>query len=114
VTLWGTGQATREFLHVRDAARAIVMAAERIDNPAPINVGTGQEWKIADVAEKIAALCDFKGEILFDPSKPDGQPRRVLDCTRAKTLLDWTPQEDFDKGLAEVVTHYRYGNPSEV
>jgi GDP-L-fucose synthase len=114
VTLWGTGEATREFLHVTDAARAVVLAAEKISDPAPINLGTGEEIRIADLAQKIATLCDFQGEVVFDSTKPDGQPRRTLDYTRAKTLLDWTPQVDFDAGLQEVIHAYQSGNPSEV
>ena len=107
IVCWGTGSATREFLHVDDAAAAIVRAAEVIDEPFPINVGGGEEIAIRDLVTRIAAACDYRGRIVWDATKPDGQPRRSLDISRAKQLLDWRPIRDFDAGLAETVRWWR-------
>jgi GDP-L-fucose synthase len=104
---WGTGSATREFLYVDDAAEGIVKAAEIIDEPLPINLGGGVEIAIRDLVAKIAAACGYAGRISWDASKPDGQPRRSLDITRAKTLLGWEPRQDFDTGLAATVAWWR-------
>ncbi len=103
VICWGTGAASREFLYVDDCAQAVVRAAERIDNPVPINLGTGAEITIRDLAEKIAACTGFKGEIVWDTSRPDGQPRRCLDTERARTLLDWQATTTLDQGLRSTV-----------
>ena len=107
ITCWGTGGATREFLHVDDAAEAIVRAAERIEDPVPINLGGGAEIAIRDLVGKVARACGFGGRIEWDPSKPDGQPRRAIDIGRARRLLDWEPVKDFDEGLAETVRWWR-------
>ena len=107
VTCWGTGSATREFLYVDDAADAIVKAAEVHNDPAPINLGTGAEIKVADLVAKIAQLVGFCGEVIWDTSHPDGQPRRRLDTTRAKTLLDWRASIDLDEGLRRTVEWFR-------
>ncbi len=107
ITCWGTGSATREFLHVDDAAEGIVRAAEVMDEPVPINLGGGVEIRIRDLVMRIAAACGFAGRIEWDASKPDGQPRRSLDISRAKRLLGWTPRQDFDSGLAETVRWWR-------
>lgn len=107
VVCWGTGSATREFLYVDDAAEAIVRAAEVMEEPMPINLGGGVEISIRDLVAKIAEACDFSGKIIWDTSKPDGQPRRGLDITRARTLLKWEPQQNFDAGLAATVQWYR-------
>jgi GDP-L-fucose synthase len=107
VICWGTGSATREFLYVDDAAEGIVKAAEIIDEPLPINLGGGVEIAIRDLVAKIAAACGYAGRISWDASKPDGQPRRSLDITRAKTLLGWEPRQDFDTGLAATVAWWR-------
>ncbi len=107
VVCWGTGSATREFLYVDDAADGLVRAAELVDTPEPINLGTGFEITIADLAAKIARLCDYRGQIVWDISKPDGQPRRVLDTTRAKTVLGWQAAVDFDYGLEKTITWWR-------
>ena len=103
VTLWGTGDATREFLHAADAAEGIVRAAEVVDDPVPINLGGGEEVSIRRLAWLLAELCGYTGVIRWDDSKPDGQPRRVLDCTRAGTLLGWRPSVRLVDGLAETV-----------
>jgi len=107
VTLWGDGSPTREFLHVRDAAEALVAAAERYDSGDPVNVGAGFEISIADLAKKIATLTDFRGEIVWDKSKPNGQPRRMLDTTRAQERFGWQARIGFDEGLRETIDWYR-------
>ena len=84
VTLWGTGAASRDFLYVKDCADAIIAAAERLDTPDPINIGTGREVRIAQLAETIADVVGYRGELVWDTSKPDGQPRRCLDVSRAR------------------------------
>jgi len=104
---WGTGGATREFLYVDDAAEGIVRAAEMMEDPVPINLGGGREISIGDLVARIAAACGFSGRIVWDTSKPDGQPRRALDISRARHLLDWEPRQDFDEGLAATVTWWR-------
>jgi len=103
VVCWGTGSATREFLYVDDAAEAIVRAAEIMEEPLPINLGGGIEISIRDLMTKIAQACDYRGRIAWDASKPDGQPRRSLDITRARRLLNWEPQQEFDAGLMATV-----------
>jgi GDP-L-fucose synthase len=107
IVCWGTGAATREFLHVDDAAEGVVRAAEVMTEPVPINLGGGVEIAIRDLVGKIAAACGFAGRIAWDASKPDGQPRRSLDITRARTLLGWEPRRSFDTGLAETVAWWR-------
>ena len=107
VVCWGTGSATREFLFVDDAAEGIVRAAETMDEPVPINLGGGVEIAIRDLVGKIARACDYRGQVIWDTSKPDGQPRRALDITRARTLLGWEPKQDFDTGLAATVAWWR-------
>ena len=105
--VWGTGQATREFLYVEDAAEAIVRAAERLTDSEPVNLGAGREISIRELAEKIAALCGFKGELVWDRTKPDGQPRRSLDVSRAEKLLGWTAKTPFVEGLKRTIEWYR-------
>lgn len=107
IECWGTGSATREFLYIDDAAEGVVRAAEILEEPLPINLGGGVEITIRDLVKKIAAACDYGGRIEWDASKPDGQPRRSLDISRAKQLLGWTPKQDFDTGLAATVAWWR-------
>ena len=107
IVCWGSGAATREFLHVDDAAEGIVRAAEVIEDPEPINLGGGREIAIRDLVARIAAACGFTGAIDWDPAKPDGQPRRALDISRARRLLGWEPRQDFDAGLAATVAWWR-------
>ncbi|MGB0716330.1 MAG: GDP-L-fucose synthase family protein [Phycisphaerae bacterium] len=107
VTCWGTGQASREFLYVDDAADAIVTAVMQYDDVAPMNIGTGQEVRIADLASKIAALCNFKGEIVWDSDRPDGQPRRCLDVSRAAEKMNWRAMVDLDEGLHRTVEWWK-------
>ncbi|MHC4776541.1 MAG: NAD-dependent epimerase/dehydratase family protein [Planctomycetota bacterium] len=107
VACWGTGMISREFLYVDDAAEAIVRAAERVDEPVPINVGTGSEIRIRDLAGLIARLAGFEGELRWEESKPDGQPRRCLDTQRAEQMLDWKAEVSFEDGLRRTVERYR-------
>jgi GDP-L-fucose synthase len=106
VTVWGTGKATREFLYVAEAARGIVLATEKYNQSDPVNLGAGWEISIKDLVEKISQLMDFKGKIIWDKSKPDGQPRRCLDVSRAKTYFGFTAKTKFDEGLKKTVEWY--------
>ena len=106
ITVWGTGKASREFLYVDDAARGIVMAAEKYDRPAPVNLGAGFEITIKDLVDLIAELTGFKGELVWDSSKPDGQPRRCLDVTRAEREFGFKAQVTFREGLKRTVEWY--------
>jgi GDP-L-fucose synthase len=103
VVVWGDGSASREFLHVRDAARGVVLAAERYDGPLPINLGTGGEITIRALAEKLVRLCGFEGRLAWDTSKPNGQLRRCLDTSRARALLGFDAPIAFDDGLRETI-----------
>ena len=107
VPVWGTGKATREFLYVVDAARGIRLAAERLETPDPINLGSGHEISIVDLAHKIADCVGYRGALKFDPTQPDGQPRRCLDTSRAKAMIGFQATTTLDKGLAETVAWYR-------
>jgi GDP-L-fucose synthase len=107
VALWGTGQATREFLYVDDAAEAIVLAAERYDAPEPVNVGADFEISIRDLAQLIAREAGFTGTIRWDASRPDGQPRRRLDATRARMAFGFTARTPLEEGLRRTVAWYR-------
>jgi len=107
VEVWGTGKATREFLYVEDAAEAIVLATEKWDNPDPINIGTGSEISIKDLVELIARLTGFEGKIVWDSSKPDGQPRRCLDVTKAGEHLGFVARTDLETGLKRTIDWYR-------
>jgi GDP-L-fucose synthase len=103
ITCWGTGAASREFLYVDDAADGLVRAAEVMDEPEPINLGTGMEITIRNLVTLIARLCGFGGEIRWDASKPDGQPRRCLDTARAERLLGWRARVGFEEGLRRTI-----------
>ena len=104
--VWGTGTPTRDFLYVDDAARAIVQATERLESPSPVNVGTRQEISIAALARLIAQKTGFQGDLRFDAGKPDGQPRRCLDVSRARHLLDFEATTTLDQGLDETIAWY--------
>jgi GDP-L-fucose synthase len=106
VEVWGDGSATREFLYVDDAAEGIVRAAERYEGSEPVNLGAGFEISIRELAEKIAMLTGFSGRITWDTSKPNGQPRRSLDVSRAKALFDFQAATSFDKGLRNTIEWY--------
>jgi GDP-L-fucose synthase len=103
VRVWGTGAASREFLHARDAAEAIVVAAEKYEKSEPVNLGAGFEIRIRDLAELIARLTRFEGELVWDASKPDGQPRRMLDTSRARAEFGWKARIGFEEGLKETI-----------
>jgi GDP-L-fucose synthase len=107
IEVWGTGKATREFLYVEDAAEAIILATEKWDSPEPINIGTGKEISIKDLVELIARLCGFHGKIVWDASKPDGQPRRCLDVSKARERLGFIARMDFEAGLKRTIDWYR-------
>ncbi len=107
IEVWGTGSATREFLYVEDAARGIVAALENLEGSDPVNLGAGFEISIRDLAERIAKHAGFTGRLAWDPTKPDGQPRRSLDTSRAETLFGWRATTTFDEGLARTVTYFR-------
>jgi GDP-L-fucose synthase len=107
ITCWGTGSASREFLYVEDCARAIVLATERYDSPEPVNIGVGKEITIRDLVELIAEATGFAGEIRWDTSKPDGQPRRVLDTTRASRAFGFDASTSFEDGLRTTVDWFR-------
>jgi len=107
ITCWGTGSASREFLFVDDAAEGAVCATEMMDDPTPINLGTGREIKVKDLVELIANLCGFEGQIIWDSTKPDGQPHRCMDVTKARTLLDWQAKVDLEDGLSQTIDWYR-------
>jgi GDP-L-fucose synthase len=104
--VWGTGTPTREFLYVEDAARAIVRAAEVLETSDPVNIGSGHEISIADLVTVVARKVGFKGELRFDPNKPDGQPRRCLDVTTARRLLGWEAKINLPDGLDRTVAWY--------
>lgn len=104
--VWGTGRPTREFLYVEDAARAIRVAAERLDSSEPVNIGSGEEISIADLAGLIARKTGFKGTLQFDPSQPDGQPRRCLDVTRAIQVLEFEASVSLPVGLDRTIAWY--------
>jgi GDP-L-fucose synthase len=107
VTIWGTGEASREFLYVDDAAEAIIAATEKYDKPAPVNLGSGKEITIKQLVDLVAKITGFKGEVVWDASKPDGQPRRCLDTTRAKAEFGFEAKMDFDEGLKRTVEWYK-------
>jgi GDP-L-fucose synthase len=106
VDVWGTGSASREFLYVDDAAEGVVLAAERYDGKDPVNLGANREMPIRDLVELIAKVVGFEGEIRWDPSKPDGQPRRRVDATRAKELFGFEAVTPFDEGLRRTLDWY--------
>jgi GDP-L-fucose synthase len=107
VTLWGTGKPSREFLYVDDAARALLLMAERYDSSDPVNIGSGQETPIRELAETIAAATGFQGTINWDTSRPDGQPRRSLDVSRAEREFGFRAEIPLNEGLERTVAFYR-------
>lgn len=106
VTVWGTGKPTREFLYVEDAARALVLALRGYDSPEPVNVGSGQEISIAGLAHLVARKLGYSGAIRFDPARPDGQPRRCLDTTKAAELFGFKAEVSLEDGLEKTVAWY--------
>lgn len=107
VTLWGTGKPTREFLHVDDAAEGIVLATERYQGSDPVNLGSGMEISIEELATLIARLTGFNGRIKWDTSQPDGQPRRCLDVTKAEKLFGFRARIPFEQGITQTIDWYR-------
>jgi GDP-L-fucose synthase len=106
IEVWGTGAASREFLYVDDAAEGIVLATERYDGAEPVNLGVGREITIRELVQLIVRLTNFQGEIRWDPSKPDGQPRRALDTTRARDRFGFTARTSFEDGLRATIEWY--------
>jgi GDP-L-fucose synthase len=107
VVLWGDGTPTREFLYVEDAAEGLVLAAERYDGAEPVNLGSGREISIRELAELIARLCEFRGRIVWDTSKPNGQPRRLLDTSRAERWFGFRARVELEEGLRRTIVWYR-------
>jgi GDP-L-fucose synthase len=107
IECWGDGSPTREFLYVEDCAEAIVLAAERYNDPDPVNIGAGFEISIRDLVELIAELTGFRGQIHWDPTKPNGQPRRCLDTSRAWERFGFRATTDFREGLRRTIDWYR-------
>lgn len=107
IVVWGTGKATREFLYVNDCAEAIILATEQYDTPQPVNIGSGMEISIKDLISLIARFVGFTGKITWDSSKPDGQPRRCLDTTRARNEFGFKAKTSFEEGLKRTIEWYK-------
>jgi GDP-L-fucose synthase len=114
IEVWGDGSPTREFLYVEDAAEGIVLAAERYDGDQPVNLGSGMEISIRDLVETIARLTGYNGDIVWDTSKPNGQPRRQLDVSRAEQLFGFRARTSFEEGLRRTIEWYRRYRRSHV
>jgi len=110
IEAWGTGRPTREFLYVDDAARGIVLATEKYEKPDPVNLGSGHEISIKDLVELVCRLMDFKGQIRWNAAKPDGQPRRLLDVSRAAKEFGFKAQTDFEEGVRKTIAWYEKQN----
>jgi GDP-L-fucose synthase len=107
VVLWGTGSPSREFLYVDDAARALILAAERADSSEPFNVGTGVKTQIRDLASMISEAVEYSGETIWDASRPDGQPVRYLDVSRAKEMIGFEASVPLSEGLERTIESFR-------
>ncbi|MFX0141668.1 MAG: NAD-dependent epimerase/dehydratase family protein, partial [Candidatus Hodarchaeota archaeon] len=107
IEVWGTGEASREFLYVEDAAEAIILATEKCNKKEPINIGAGFEIKIKDLVDLIAKLTGYKGRFMWDSSRPDGQPRRMLDTSKAKREIGFKAKWSLEKGLKKTIDWYR-------
>jgi GDP-L-fucose synthase len=107
VVLWGTGEPSREFLYVDDAARALLLSAERLDVSDPVNIGTGTETKIRELAGLISELTGYEGKTVWDSSRPDGQPKRYLDVSRAKELIGFVAETSLEEGLRRTIESFR-------
>jgi GDP-L-fucose synthase len=110
IQAWGTGSASREFLYVEDCAEGVVLAMEKYDSPDPINLGSGREITIKALTELVAKLCGFNGKIVWDPSKPDGQPRRCLDVSKARQHLGFVAGTTLEEGLKKTIDWYETNN----
>ena len=106
VVIWGDGSPTREFIYAGDAAEGIVMATEKYDGPEPVNIGSGMEISIKDLAELIARLIGYEGKLVYDTGKPNGQPRRALDVSRAREYFGFTAKMSFEEGLKQTIDYY--------
>ena len=106
IVVWGTGKPTREFLHVKDAAKGIILATEKYNSSDPVNIGAGFEISIMDLLTKIVNLTGFKGEVFWDGSKPDGQPRRMLNTNKARKKFGFEAETTFDDGLKETIESF--------
>jgi GDP-L-fucose synthase len=114
IVAWGTGSASREFLYVEDCADGIVSAMEKYESPEPVNLGSGREITIKALTELVAKLCRFEGKIRWDPTKPDGQPRRCLDVSRGEKELGWKAQTGLEDGLLKTIEWYEQsGNKAD-
>jgi GDP-L-fucose synthase len=111
IEAWGTGSASREFLYVEDAAEGIVLATEKYNDPDPVNLGAGREITIKNLTELISSLTGFTGRIVWDPSKPDGQPRRCLDTTRARERFGFIATTSLEEGLKKTIAWYEETHP---
>jgi len=107
ITVWGDGSPTREFLYVEDAAVGVLLATERLNESTPVNLGSGREVSIKDLVTTIAHLCHFSGEIVWDTNKPNGQPRRLLDVSRAERLFGFRATMPFEEGLRRTIAWYK-------
>ena len=107
VVLWGTGEPSREFLYVDDAARALLLCAERLEVSDPVNIGTGSETRIRDLAETISELTGYQGKTVWDTSRPDGQPKRYLDVSRARELIGFDAEMPLEEGLRRTIESFR-------
>lgn len=114
IVVWGTGEVTREFLYVEDAAEAILLAAEHYHGPEPVNIGTGMEIKIRELVDLVCQLCGFQGRVIWDTSKPDGQPRRCLDTTRAEREFGFKAQTTLEEGLRRTIEWFRACGAAEI
>jgi GDP-L-fucose synthase len=114
IVVWGTGESTREFLYVEDAAEGIILATEYFDGNAPINLGAGMEISIRQLAHLIAQSVGFRGELIFDASKPDGQPRRMVDTTKAERLFGFRAKTSFEEGLHKTIEWYQQVMQSKI
>jgi len=110
VVAWGTGKASREFLYVEDAAEGIITAAEKYNKPEPVNLGTGKEITIKDLVNLVAQLAGFEGKIIWDTTRPDGQPRRCLDTSKAKQEFGFEAKTDLASGLRKTIDWYKNFN----
>jgi GDP-L-fucose synthase len=106
VVVWGTGKASRDFLYVEDAAEGILLAAEKYNKPDPVNLGAGREITIKELAHQIAKLTGYQGKIIFDVSKPDGQPRRCLDTSKALREFGFESKTELEEGLKKTIEWY--------
>ena len=107
IVVWGTGSASREFLYVEDCAEAIVLAGEKYNKSEPVNIGAGREISVKDLVNLIVKLTEFKGDIVWDPSKPDGQPRRCLDVSKAEKEFGFTAKMGFEEGLRRTIVGFK-------